>query len=237
MSLDCTLSSAFDRKPMTFSAADSLVLSGNLVSAADSSKEDPIHTLHILKLNWHAISTQNMCPSRLRPQIVQDFLATARNIESQIERDRSERTGANVIQQKIEQLAFTIRHSFFKADILRCSSLSRATPPQLRQQHWEDMKAHLHEVIQGFLKLKRVASMAIISWTLLYYTITSGLVLTGVDAALGATESHQLVRKLIGSLASAEGSDVEVVSCSLATAPYSHSLNALRHILSSRDGS
>ena len=229
MALDSTFSLAFDRRPMSFLG------NGNSIKRANPpdtprSFTNLMYDLQELRLDWQTLSSKE--PDKLLQSGVLDhYFNTAEEIQRLAEETIGVSQQAITIPGRVEQLFYNIHMSCFQAHIYRFASLSHSIPMPRRLRSFEAMKENLRNVIESFVTLKQLSPIPNVAWDIQQATLSSALLLAGIDRALETPESTELLQKLSRSLPHCSYTVPEEETEEMAEASYCHGLATLDHIL------
>ena len=228
MALDSTFSLAFDRRPMSFLGK------GNSIKSANSpdrprSFTNLMYDLQELRLDWQILSSKE--PDKLlQAGVLDHYFNTAEEIQRLAEETIGVSQQATTISARVQQLFYNIHMSCFQAHIYRFASLSHSIPRPRRLRSFEAMKENLRSVIKDFVALKQLSPIPNVAWDIQQATISSALLLAGIDRALEMTESTELLQRLSRILPHCSYAVPEETEA-MAEASYCHGLATLDHIL------
>lgn len=232
MGLDSNFSLAYDRKPMSFlhsgySTSDSLM---------QSRFHDLMHELQELLLDWQTTSSTE--PRRLlETETLNHYLNGVETIEQRATEAIGTPRQATQIPARIEQLFYELHMSYFKAQVHRLSSLSSSVPTSNRLRSFEQMKHNLRVVIQSFMTLKQICAVPNVAWDVQQATMSSALILAGIERAFETPDSRELLEKFARILPQYSFNVAEETE-KMMEAGYCHGLEALKFILKvGNDGS
>lgn len=229
MAFDSTFSLAYDRRPMSF-LQSALNSTANQHRPAAPSFQNLMHDLQELRLDWQ--TTSSTSPLRLvEPATLDHYINAAENIEQRAVEAIGTPQQATSIPSRIEQLFFNLHISYFKAHIYRFSALSFSVPEPSRLKAFELMKENLRGVVQAFMTLKQLSAVPNVAWDVQQATMTSALLLAGIERALETAESQDLLEKLARMLPHCSCGVTEVETEKMMEASYCHGLEALKFIL------
>ena len=229
MAFDSTFSLAFDRRPMSFMQT---ALNTTLANPqqADASFQDLMYDLEELRLGWQ--TTSSTSPLRLLETAPLDqYLMAAKAVEQHAIEVVGTPQEATSIPTRIEQLFFNLHMAYFKAQIYRLSALSTSEPRPSRLRAFELMKEDLQCVVHAFMTLKQLSAVSNVAWDVQQATMSSALLLAGIERALETAESQELLEKLARILPHCSCNVAEEDTEKMMEASYCHGLEALKFIL------
>ncbi|KAF7190612.1 Multidrug resistance regulator 1 [Pseudocercospora fuligena] len=185
MSLESTLSLAFDRPPVS-----SLPNSTSTSAGTISTFHDSMHDLHALIFTFQNTTTNSQPNSST-------IKTTISNLDTLTKRTSTLPT-STTIQSRLEYLFQKTHSSNFHATLLRHLSLDPTTPSCERKLAYESMLIHLRTIITSFLELRNLLSpLALTSWSILHCTMSSACILAALSPS---EEDRDLLLKLRGVL-------------------------------------
>jgi hypothetical protein len=194
---------------------------------------DLMHGLQELRLDWQ--TTSSTSPLRLlEPGTLDYYINAAENIEQRATEVIGTPQQATSIPSRIEQLFFNLHMSYFKAQIYRFSALSSSVLKASRLKSFTLMKEDLRGVVQAFMTLKQLSAVPNVAWDVQQATMTSALLLAGIERALETAESQDLLEKLARTLPHCSCGVTEVETEKMMEASYCHGLEALKFILNGK---
>ena len=228
MAFDSTFSLAYDRRPISFLQSAYRVADTNR-HLTDLSFRDIMHDVQELKLDWQTKSSISPF-SLLEPEALDHYINAAENIDQCATETIGTPQEATSIPTRIEQLFYNIHMSYFRAQIHRLSSLASSVPKAGRLRSFELMMENLRCVIQSFMTLKQLSAVPNVAWDVQQATMTSALLLAGIERALVTAESQELLEKFVRILPPCSSNVTEETEKVLEAA-YCHGLEALKFIL------
>lgn len=226
MALDSSFCLAYDRRPMSF------LHSGYSAPAQPAERpfHDLMHDLQELRLEWQTTSSTE--PFRLLESHTLDrYLNAVEGIEQHATRAIGTVQHATQIPARIEQLFYQLHMSYFRAQIRRMAALSSSVSTSNRLNAFAKMRANLHNVISSFMTLKQLSAVPNVAWDVQQATMSSALILAGLDRALETTESQELLEKFARILPHCPCGVTEEETEKMMEASYCHGLEALKFIL------
>ncbi|OQV05000.1 Fungal Zn2-Cys6 binuclear cluster domain-containing protein [Cladophialophora immunda] len=228
MFFDYELSSAFGRIPVSFlPTGNGLDLPLHQLGTPPMTFSEFMIELLRLKQSWQMAWMHVRSPADTEPEIISRILERVAALEGSTSSGRLTQPQAGPVNMKLEQLMSTIYLNSFRAEILRCSSLSRLVNPELRQRHFCNMRKHIQQALQSLITLKQLSPTVVTSWTLLHCTMSSAMILAAFDCALGIRDSRTLLQRFTLCYSSAPRDNESNVS----STPWSDAVRALEYVL------
>ncbi|KAK4495987.1 hypothetical protein PRZ48_013255 [Zasmidium cellare] len=194
--MDCTLALAFDRRPMSFLSARYDAVSA-IQRAPEVSFFDLVNALNCVKLEWQ--TAKQMDPV-LRAVETELYMAKVEQVESMLWSDTCTIKSGKSMEARLQQLVFKLHIEHFKARLYRYGSLAKDASPEKRNLYFGLLENSYATVIETFLSVKPLSPIVQVAWDLLFYAISSALILAGLQLT-HQTRSHQeLLRAFIKSL-------------------------------------
>lgn len=229
MALDSVFSVAYDRRPMSF------------LQSGDSNKHagppDPprpfttlMSDLHELRLDWQTVSSRE--PHKLlEAEVIDHYFDAVEKIEQAARESMGLPKQATSIPARVEQLFYQVHMYYFQAHIYRFASLSQSLPKLRRVMSFEAMIECMRRGIQAFMTLKQLSPIPNVAWDIQQATMSSALILAGLDRALETTGSIELLQGLTRILPHCSCAVPEEETEEMIKASYCHGLATLEHIL------
>lgn len=225
--MDCTLALAFDRRPMSFLSARYDAVS-TVQRASEVSFFDLVNALNCVKLEWQ--TAKQMDPV-LRVVETELYIARVEQVESISWSDTCTIKAGKSMEARLQQLVFKLHVEHFRARLYRYGSLAKDASPEKRSLYFSLLENSYATVIETFLSVKPLSPIVQVAWDLLFYAISSALILAGLQLT-HQTRSHQtLLRTFLNSLhASSDKHKTNLPDETLAS-PFSHGYAVLESIL------
>lgn len=227
--LDSSLSLAFGRRPSSFVAG----LDQGSVHIVHGSKFPTFCSwtgaIHKLKLNWQLEQRDDVRISDIPPPTISCYLQSLARLEIIPPYGPMSNTKPSAIHERIEQLVSLIHIAHFKAEICRVAALSFAIEPISRIQHFDEMMRSFSQVITAYSTLKPLSVTMAHSWPILYATVSSALLLSGISYILKLKVSP-VVQKLIKVLNEDLANDSNDYTKTIGQTAYADSLRVLQHL-------
>jgi hypothetical protein len=192
-----------------------------------------MHDLQDLRLDWQILSSKEP-HSLLQAETLNRYFNAAKEIEQPARETIRVSRQATSISARVEQLFYQIHMCYFQAHIYRFASLSQTVPKARRLRSFDAMKENLHSVINAFMTLKQLSPIPNVAWDIQQATMSSALLLAGIDRALETPESTELLQKLSRILPHCSHTVPEEETEEMAEASYCHGLATLDHIMNGK---
>lgn len=222
MFMDSTLSSAFDRRPVSFIPPGCSIIC-NTTLPPGCPFGDIMHALHALRLDWQTTLSR----SRENSVGADMTLAALDSIEQGLERMSQDQFS---LQSRVDKMIYTIHASDFRAQLIRHHCLSDQPTRTRRLRHIEALQEELRNVVQAFVTLKQLSPIALVAWDILHKALSAGMLLGALDKALRQTNSRVTLERLRRAFPPCKGK-VEHEEPEMAVAPFYHGLEAVEWFL------
>lgn len=200
--------------------------------ATEVSFFDLLNALNCVKLEWQ--TAKQMDPI-LRAVETELYMTKVEQVESVSLSDNCLLKSGKSMETRLHQLIFKLHIEHFKARLYRYGSLAKDASPEKRSHYFNLLETSYSVVIETFLAIKPFSPLVQVAWDLLFYAISSALILGGLQLS-GQINSHQpLLRTFLKSLQASSDREKLERPNETSACPFCHGSSVLESLLQRYD--
>lgn len=225
--MDCTLALAFDRRPMSFLSTRYDAVTA-IQRAPEVSFFDLVNALNCVKLEWQTAKQMDPVLSVVETEL---YIAKVEQVESISWSDTCAIKAGKSMEARLQQLVFKLHIEHFRARLYRYGSLAKDASPEKRSLYFSLLETSYATVIETFLSVKPLSPIVQVAWDLLFYAISSALILAGLQLTHQTRSYQVLLRAFLKSLHASSDKHKTNLPDETPASPFSHGYAVLDSIL------